>query len=142
MKKTAGISFFLLFFILSAFQSDKTKVLIRKWLLVEFVTPRLERNFQQRGITSDRRDVVMKKLVQGSYVHFWADGTYETSILGSEPERLLWKLSTNDSTLFVQKNATLAPKSIELEELTRQKLVMILPDQDGEYTRMIFAPEE
>jgi hypothetical protein len=142
MKKTAGITFFLLLFLLSAFQSDKTKVLTRKWLLVEFVTPRLERNFQQRGITSDRRNVVMKKLVQGSYVHFLADGTYETSILGSEPERLLWKLSTNDSTLFVQKNANLAPKSIELEELTRQKLVMILPDQDGEYTRMIFAPED
>jgi hypothetical protein len=142
MKKNALIGCFLLLFMLSAFQSDKTKVLIRKWLLVEFVTPRLERNFQQRGITSDRRNVVMKKLVQGSYVHFWADGTYETSILGSEPERLLWKLSANDSTLFVQKNANLAPKSIELEELTRQKLVMILPDQDGEYTRMIFAPEE
>ncbi|MCU0445807.1 MAG: hypothetical protein MUE85_12915 [Microscillaceae bacterium] len=142
MKSIVGMGLIILLGVLSAFQPDKTKVLTRKWLLAEFVTPRLERNFQQRGITSDRRNLVMQKLVKGSYVHFWADGTYETSILGSEPERLLWKLSENDSTLFVQKNAQIAPKTIDIEELTRQKLIMIIPDQDGEFTRMIFVPED
>lgn len=123
-------------------QYDKTKILLKRWILIDFITPRLERNFKLRGISQERRMSVMKKLVKDSFVHFHEDGTYETSILGSEPERMYWKLSENDSTLLVRKTLEFEPKPIELEELNKNKMVMVLPDIEGEYTRMIFVPEE
>jgi hypothetical protein len=126
----------------SFISTDKTQILLKKWVLVEFITPRLERNFKLRGITQERRTTVMKKLVKDSFVHFYENGTYETSILGSETERMHWKLSENDSILLVRKSLDFEPKPIELEELNKNKLIMVLPDIEGEYTRMIFVPED
>lgn len=120
---------------------DRSKMLIKNWLLVNIYTPRIERNFKQSGMSSERREQVIKAWVEGSYLHFKPDGTYEVSILGSEPETLFWQLSPNDTTLLVRKTQEEDPKEIEIELLTKKDLVIILPDTEGEYTRLYFKAD-
>lgn len=115
-------------------------MLAQKWTLVDFKTPRMERNLEQAGIRGNDRDDIIKDLVDGSYVHFKLDGTYEASILGSEPEQLFWKLGTSekDSVLLVRKDNLAVEKKIWVELLTKEELVLVIPDIDKEFTRMYF----
>lgn len=143
--KSIGINLIFLICIggICAFQShsqDKLKILTRKWLLVDLHTPRVERNLEQLGVSPERRTILIKRLVEGSYIDFKADGTYEATILGSQPEILNWKLR-NDSVLLVRKNAKMIEEYIELETLNRKEMVMILPDIDGEFSRLFFVPD-
>lgn len=133
-----------IFFCLSAFdfQWDKSKLLIRDWILVNIYSPRIEKNFKQSGMSAERREQVMKDWVEGSFLNIKPDGTYEVSILGSERETMFWQLSPNDTTLFVRKYRTDAPKEIEIEILTKKDLVIVLPDLNGEFTRMYFKAKE
>lgn len=122
--------------------TDKSKLLTRKWILVDLNIPRLEKNFKLRGITAERRAQVMESWVEGSYIHFKPDGTYEVSILGSEPEVLYWRLSQDDTKIFVKKTQSEDTKPVDIEVLEKDELVMVLPDINGEYTRMYFKPAE
>ena len=123
------------------FFSDKSKLITRRWILVDFKSPSIEANFESIGMTTERRAEIMKNMVNGSYVEFRNDGTYEVSILGSEPETLLWSLSDNDSILLVRKSHITQQQSIEIETLTKNELVMLLPDINNQFTRMFFVPD-
>lgn len=121
---------------------DKSKLLARRWILVDLNIPRLEKNFQLRGISDERRAAVMQSWVEGSYIHFKSDGTYEVSILGSEPEVMLWQLNPEETKILVKKKQTEESKLVDIEVLSKEQLVMILPDINGDFTRMYFKPEE
>jgi hypothetical protein len=122
---------------------DKTKMLLRRWSLVDFVAPQIEQNFKARGITSERRTLLMKELVADSFIDFRADGTYEVSILGSEPETQFWTFKESDSAdvLFVHKTRESLPNPVEVATLSKQELVILLNDKDGEITRLHFVPD-
>ncbi len=138
-KKIAFL-FFICFGLLS-FKSDKSKILLKRWILVDFRTPRLERNFKQRGISTERREKVIGNLIQGSYVDFRSDGTYEVSLLGSEPEIMYWQLNDDDTKLLVRKKLDQESKPIDIEVLEKKRLILIIPDIEDEYTHMYFVPD-
>jgi hypothetical protein len=126
----------------TSISADKSKLLMRRWSLIDFTTPQIESNFKLRGITQERRAIVMKRLVEGSYLEFKPDGTYEVSILGSDPESLFWSYVESDSAemIYVQKTKNILPKPIEVETLTKKELIILLPEGEGEYTKMHFVP--
>ena len=136
--------FLIPFFLCTSFDFtfDKSKILVRDWQLVNLYTPRIERNFKASGMSPERREQIMKAWVDGSYLKFSADGTYQVSILGSEPDTMYWQLSDDDTMLFVKKTQAEDPKTIDIELLTKKDLIIVLPDQDGEYTRMYFKSED
>lgn len=117
---------------------DKSKI-IRHWSLVDFRTPRLERNFEQIGVIGIKRKQVVKNLIEGSYIEFKNDGTYEASLMGSDPETLFWDFNASDTTLLVRKLEAEPFNEIPVELLTKRELVILLPDLDGEFTRLYFV---
>jgi hypothetical protein len=118
--------------------TDKSKLLVGKWTLIDFKTPTLENNFKASGMTPQKRKQLMDEYVAGSYIEFRADGTYEVSILGSDPEVKHWKLNPDDTRLIVQKNPQTPTDEIELETLTKKELVIILSPKNSEYVQMFF----
>ncbi len=122
--------------------SDKSKLLVGKWVLIDLKTPSLENNFKASGLSLQKRTELMQAYVAGSYIEFRADGTYEVSILGSDPEVKYWKLSQDDSRLIVQKTPQSSIDEIELETLTKKELIMVLAPQNGEYVQLFFIPNK
>lgn len=120
---------------------DKSKVIIRRWILVDIQTPSMEKNFEKRGIRDYKRTKMMQQLVAGSYINFKSNGTYEASILGSKPESLYWNLSDNDDFLLVRKKPEIHPQHVAIEELSKKSLVILLPERKGEQTRLFFIPD-
>ncbi len=118
---------------------DKSKLLVGKWTLVDFKTPSLENNFKASKLSPERRKVLMQEYVAGSYIEFRADGTYEVSILGSDPEVKYWKLNEDDTRLIVSKLPNLPADEIELEVLTKKELVMVITPKSAEYVQLFFV---
>lgn len=128
-------------FSLSSKTADKSKLLIGRWLLRDFKTPELEKNFASSGMSAERRQALMLDYVEGSYLHFREDGTYEVSILGSQPEVRRWQLSEDDTRLLVRSQVGEATDEIEIEVLTKTSLVLVIPRGANDYLRMFFAAE-
>ncbi len=139
------ITTILLCFVLGASKmpTDKTKILTRRWVLVDVYTQKLEKNLEIRGISLERRNEVIEELTQGSFLDFRPDGTYEVSILGSKPEFLYWKLSDDDAVLWVRKRVSDEFKAIDIEVLTKKELIIVLnqPLTEQEYLRLSFQPD-
>ncbi|MEO1652642.1 MAG: hypothetical protein AAFU64_03770 [Bacteroidota bacterium] len=122
---------------------ERTKLITKKWIMVDLVTPRLERNFEKRGISQERREVLIAELVADSFIDFKSDGTYEVSILGSEKEKLFWRIDAqSNNQLVVRKTPNDREKQVEIEELSKKRLIIIIPDIDNEYSRLYFAPAD
>lgn len=130
----------LLFLLMSASTPlDKSKLLVGRWTLVDFKTPSLENNFKASKLSPERRKTLMQDYVAGSYIEFRADGTYEVSILGSDPEVKYWQLNEDDTRLIVRKLPDLPADEIELETLTKKELVMVITPKSAEYVQLFFV---
>lgn len=144
MKKICqSILFIVCFFLINATpKQDKTKLLVRKWLLVEFINQNVEDNLKKRGITQERRAKLMKKLVDGSFIDFKADGTYEVSILGSLREKMYWQLDESQNNLLVRKTLAMEAQSIKIEALNKKEFIIILNQAENQTNRLTFVPEK
>lgn len=148
MKRHTLEIFILGLLLLSSFHcsleaQEKTKIITKKWVLIDLVTPRLERNFQKRGISPERREVLIAELVADSFIDFKSDGTYEVSLLGSEKEKLFWRIDQQSpNQLIVRKTRNDRESLVEIEELSKKRLVLIIPDIDNEFSRLYFFPAD
>ncbi len=133
------VNVFLLVLMSASTPWDKSKLLVGRWTLVNFKTPSLENNFKASKLSPERRKTLMQDYVAGSYIEFRANGTYEVSILGSDPEIKYWQLNEEDTHLIVRKSLDLPADEIEIETLTKKELVIVITPKNTEYVQLFFV---
>ncbi|OJJ22177.1 hypothetical protein BKI52_09060 [marine bacterium AO1-C] len=149
MKSIRYLFFLTLIFTLATIMQGQAqaevikKLITRKWQYhVDEYLKLMPKAYQEQMKIASQEEVIMfRHMVSESYMHFKSDGTVELKIPvpGAKPEKMTWKLTNKGMTLVtVEANGQVS--KAEIMEVTDERLILKVQDENEESLRVVFVP--
>ncbi|MCS6821589.1 MAG: hypothetical protein NZ551_06955 [Microscillaceae bacterium] len=118
------------------YQTDRTKLLIRKWKLIDAEFPEIEAELLH--FSPSQRKAHKQELSRtwvGSFIEFRKDNTY-TAVILADTAQGIWHLSTDQSQLLIKNQKDSIERAMPILELSKNRLILIGTQQQ----KMIWQP--